>query len=102
VPRLFAGTPCDRPPACDRCGLLEYECACPPPVPEVKHIPPEQQTARLMTERRTKGKLVTVIAGLDPASNDLTELATRLKNACGRITRSTSRYRAASACPCQL
>jgi translation initiation factor 1 (eIF-1/SUI1) len=68
----------------------------------VKHIPPEQQTARLMTERRTKGKLVTVIAGLDPASNDLTELATRLKNACGRITRSTSRYRAASACPCQL
>jgi translation initiation factor 1 len=82
VPRLFAGTPWDRPPACDRCGRLESECACPPPVPEVKRIPPEQQTARLMTERRAKGKLVTVIAGLDPASNDLTELATRLKNAC--------------------
>jgi hypothetical protein len=48
----------------------------------VKRIPPEQQTARLMTERRAKGKLVTVIAGLDPAGNDLTELATRLKNAC--------------------
>ena len=53
------------------------------PVPEVKRIPPEQQTARLMTERRAKGKLVTVIAGLDPAGNDLTELATLLKNACG-------------------
>jgi translation initiation factor 1 len=52
-------------------------------MPEVKRVPPEQQTARLMTERRAKGKLVTVIAGLDPAGNDLTELATRLKNACG-------------------
>ncbi len=50
---------------------------------EVKRIPPEQQTARLMTERRAKGKLVTVIAGLDPKDNDLNELATRLKNACG-------------------
>jgi translation initiation factor 1 len=49
----------------------------------VKRIPPEQQTARLMTERRAKGKLVTVIAGLDPDGNDLGELATRLKNACG-------------------
>jgi translation initiation factor 1 len=62
VPRLFAGTPWDRPAACDRCGRLESECACPPPVPEVKRMPPEQQTARLMTERRAKGKLVTVIA----------------------------------------
>jgi translation initiation factor 1 len=83
VPRLFAGTPWDRPPTCDRCGRLESECLCPPPVPEVKRIPPEQQIARLLTERRTKGKLVTVIAGLDPEGNDLNELATRLKNACG-------------------
>ena len=83
MPRLFAGTPWDRPPACDRCGRLVSECACPPPMPDVKRIPPEQQTARLMTERRAKGKLVTVIAGLDPAGNDLTELATLLKNACG-------------------
>jgi translation initiation factor 1 len=36
-----------------------------------------------MTERRAKGKLVTVIAGLDPKHNDLSELATRLKNVCG-------------------
>lgn len=81
--RLFAGTPWDRSPTCARCGRLESECSCPPPVPEVKRIPPEQQTARLMTERRAKGKLVTVIAGLDPEHNDLSELATRLKNACG-------------------
>ena len=36
-----------------------------------------------MTERRAKGKLVTVITGLDAEHNDLSELATRLKNACG-------------------
>ncbi len=81
--RLFAGTPWDRPPTCDRCGRIESECSCPPPAPEVKRIPPEQQTARLMTERRPKGKLVTVIAGLDPEGNDLDELGARLKTACG-------------------
>jgi translation initiation factor 1 len=36
-----------------------------------------------MTERRAKGKLVTLISGLDPAANDLNELGARLKNACG-------------------
>ena len=36
-----------------------------------------------MIERRAKGKLFTVIAGLDRNENDLSELATRLKNACG-------------------
>ncbi len=81
--RLFAGTPWDRPPTCDRCGRLESECSCPPLVSEVKRIPPEQRTARLMTEWRAKGKLVMEIAGLDPEANDLSELATRLKNACG-------------------
>jgi translation initiation factor 1 len=83
VSRLFAGTPWDRPPTCDRCGRLESECGCPPPAPEVKRISPELQTARLTTERRAKGKLVTVIAGLDPQGNDLSELTTKLKNACG-------------------
>jgi translation initiation factor 1 len=83
VSRLFAGTPWDRPPTCDRCGQLESECSCPPPVAEAKQIPPHQQTARLLTERRAKGKLVTVISGLDPEANDLNGLAACLKNACG-------------------
>ena len=81
--RLFAGTPWDRPPTCDRCGQLELQCSCPPLAPEAKRIPPHQQTARLMTERRAKGKLVTVIDGLEPEANDLDELGARLKNACG-------------------
>ena len=83
MPRLFAGTPWDRPIRCTRCDRLESECTCPPRVPEVRRIPPQQQTARLKTERRAKGKLVTVIAGLSSEENELTELATRLKNACG-------------------
>ncbi len=32
--RLFAGTPFDRPPTCERCGKLVEDCACPPPEPE--------------------------------------------------------------------
>jgi translation initiation factor 1 len=83
VSRLFAGTPWDRPPTCDQCGRPEAECACPPKVAEPVRIPPEKQTARLTVEKRPKGKVVTVVAGLDPDGNDLADLATRLKSACG-------------------
>lgn len=81
--RLFAGTPFDRPPACDRCGQLETVCKCPPaPVPK-DLIPPEKQTARLKIENRRKGKVVTIISGLAAAGNDLPSLLQRLKNQCG-------------------
>ena len=79
--RLFAGTPFDRPPQCDRCGQLEAECTCPPPVP--RRLAPERQTARLAVEKRTKGKLVTVIRGLTAENNDLPELLSKLKSICG-------------------
>lgn len=81
--RLFAGTPWDRPPTCERCGRLESECACPPAEAEPVQRPPEAQTARLRVEKRPKGKVVTVIRGLDPVGNNLVDLATRLKSACG-------------------
>lgn len=81
--RLFAGTPWDRPPICDRCGELESACRCPPIPPEPTRIPPEKQTARIRVEKRPRGKLVTVISGLDPAGNDLPSLTTTLKNQCG-------------------
>lgn len=80
--RLFAGTPWDRPPTCERCGKLESECVCPPPTIEPKRIPPESQTARLRLEKRAKGKLVTVVANLDPQGNDLVSLASTLKAQC--------------------
>jgi translation initiation factor 1 len=82
--RLFAGTPWDRPPSCERCGKLESECTCPPPpAPEPVRLAPEAQTARLRLEKRAKGKIVTVVANLDPDGNDLTALAARLKSTCG-------------------
>lgn len=82
--RLFSGTPWDRPPTCDRCGKPEAECECPPPPPdEPTRIPPGEQTARLRVEKRPKGKVVTVVAGLDPQGNDLAALASTLKARCG-------------------
>jgi translation initiation factor 1 len=46
-------------------------------------LAPESQTARLRLERRARGKVVTVVANLDPAGNDLDALAVRLKTKCG-------------------
>lgn len=81
--RLFAGTPFDRPPTCERCGQLEATCTCPPVVAEKTLIPPEKQTATLRVEKRVKGKLVTVVRGLSAAGNDLPALLTKLKSHCG-------------------
>ncbi|WP_435011350.1 translation initiation factor [Tundrisphaera lichenicola] len=81
--RLFAGTPWDRPPTCDRCGKLEADCQCPPPVVEPVRLDPASQTARLKLEKRPKGKVVTAVSGLDPEGNDLEELAAKLKARCG-------------------
>lgn len=79
--RLFAGTPFDRPPTCDRCHLLESECQCPPePIP-IK--PPEKQIARIRLEKRKNGKWVTTIRDLDPAGEHLSTLLTKLKKHCG-------------------
>jgi translation initiation factor 1 len=76
--RLFAGTPFDRPPRCDRCGALEEQCTCPPP-----RLPPESQNVRLVVEKRKKGKVVTVLRGLSAEGNDLPDLLRQLKSACG-------------------
>jgi translation initiation factor 1 len=85
--RLFARTPWDRPPTCERCGKLEPECTCPPPgaaaVAEPVRIDPGSQTARLRLEKRSRGKLVTLVTNLDPAGNDLAALAAQLKSKCG-------------------
>jgi len=81
--RLFAGTPLDRPPTCERCGKLETECACPAPIVAPVRRAPETQTARLRLEKRAKGKLVTVVGDLDPEGNDLDSLAAQLKTRCG-------------------
>ncbi len=78
--RLFAGTEFDVPPTCERCGELDENCQCPPPVAPA--IAPEKQTLRIHVEKRKKGKLVTVIQGL-AEFNDHADLLTQLKNYCG-------------------
>ena len=84
---IFAGTKWDVPSRCERCGELESACRCPPapplPPPPPVRVPPQRQTARLSIENRNRGKSVTVIRGLAAADNDLPELLTRLKTACG-------------------
>lgn len=79
--RLFAGTEFDRPPRCERCGELEEDCTCPPPEPE--RIPPEKQTAKVFSEKRKRGKVMTVVRGLPAVGNDLPALLTDLKTHCG-------------------
>jgi translation initiation factor 1 len=79
--RLFAGTKYDQPPKCDRCGKPETECQCWPPAS--RYIPPASQIARISVEKRKKGKVVTVIRGLNAENNDLPSLLSRLKSLCG-------------------
>lgn len=80
---LLAGTIFDRPPHCERCDRPESDCQCPPTIVAPNYRPPEKQTARVSTEKRKKGKQVTVIRGLSAIDNDLSSLLTRLKNVCG-------------------
>ena len=79
--RLFAGTPFDIPPRCDRCGELEADCQCEPLPPP--RLDPQKQTAKVRLDRRKNKRLVTVIWGLSAADNDLRELLSQLQSACG-------------------
>ena len=81
---LFDGTQWEHEVLCDGCGKPEAECTCPaaeePPEP---FVPPEKQRIRLTVEKRKKGKLVTVIHGLEGPTAQKKELLSKLKAACG-------------------
>jgi len=79
---LLSGTVFDRPPHCERCDRPETECQCPHLTESQAHTDPRQQKARLSTEKRKKGKVVTLIRGLSANENDLPKLLTQLKNVC--------------------
>ncbi len=81
--RLFAGTPFDIPPTCDRCGASPEDCACPPETAEKQWKDPAKQSARVRVENRKHKRKATVVAGLSPDDSDLAALLTQLKNACG-------------------
>ena len=79
--RLFEGTQFDRPPKCDRCGELEAECQCPPPPKTYRD--PSEQSARVLIEKRKRGKIVTLVNGLSSHESDLKALVSKLKETCG-------------------
>ncbi len=80
---IFAGTEFYQAPQCDRCGLAETDCDCPPPEVKRTFVEPAKQTARIGKEKRKKGKVVTVIRGLSAQDNPFPDLLKRLKNECG-------------------
>lgn len=82
-PGMFAGTAWDREPHCERCEQLESACTCAPVELPPSWLPPEKQTARLTVEKRAKGKLATIVRGLDPTESDLVALVKRLKTTVG-------------------
>jgi translation initiation factor 1 len=78
MPGLFAGTPLERPVTCERCEKPLPECHCPRDAAGHIVLPRDQQ-ARVRREKRA-GKVVTVIAGLDPVASDLPALLKSLKS----------------------
>lgn len=90
--RLFAGTPFDIPPTCDRCGHGEPDCVCTPAEKaaaearrriESERMAPERQTAVIRTEKRKGGRTATVVTGLTATANDLPALLSKLQAVCG-------------------
>ncbi len=78
---LFAGTSLERPVTCERCGKALLACTCPRGA-DGKVLLPKDQAPRVRREKR-RGKMVTVIAGLDAKATDLSALLKQLKSSLG-------------------
>ena len=81
--RLFAGTPFDIPPTCDRCNQIEENCECQPLEEKPVWLDPDKQQAKVRVDRRKHGRWVTVVWGLHPSETDLKDLRSELKTTCG-------------------
>ena len=79
---LFAGTPLEQPVTCEVCEQPLAACVCPRDG-EGRVLLPGEQTAVISRQKRRKGKVVTVIEGLDPAASDLKAILKTLKTVCG-------------------
>jgi len=77
---LFVGTPLERPVTCEHCGRTLDACVCARNV-NGDVCPPSAQDARVRRERR-RGKVVTVVAGLDPVASDLDDLLKTFRKQC--------------------
>jgi translation initiation factor 1 len=79
---LFDGTPLERPVTCEVCEKPLDQCACPRNASGALLFPRDQPTC-VGLEKRSKGKVVTVVTGLDPVASDLRAILGQLKSACG-------------------
>ena len=77
MPGLFAGTSLERPVTCAVCGRATDECACPRNAAGDVMLP-RDQAARVRREKR-RGKIMTVVAGLDAHATDLPALLKDLR-----------------------
>lgn len=78
---LFDGTPLERPVTCERCEKPLDECTCPRDA-EGRLCLPRDQQVRVQRERRTGGRWMTIVTGLDPAASDLPSLLKQFKSLC--------------------
>lgn len=63
---------------CPRCHTSPCRC------PQVRSLPPEEQTAHIRCEKKGRGgKTVTVVSNLQLTVDDLKALGKQLKQACG-------------------
>ena len=78
---MFDGTSLERPVTCEACEQPLAQCACPRNESGVVLLP-KDQPARVGREKRRKGKIVTVITGLDNVASNLDAILAQLKSAC--------------------
>ena len=78
---FFAGTPLERPVSCHVCEKPLDQCTCPHDA-EGDVLLPKDQPVRIRREKRRKGKIVTVVEGLDPSASDLRAILRQLRSAC--------------------
>lgn len=80
---LFDGTPLERPVVCQRCGADARNCGCTADSPQLVDVPPANQPLSVSLEKRKRGKLVTLVAGLTGSVAQNKQLLKALKDDCG-------------------
>lgn len=80
---LFDGTPLERPVVCERCGADARDCGCSADSPQLVDVPAAKQPLRVSLEKRNRGKVVTLIAGLTGSVAQNKQLLKALKDDCG-------------------
>ena len=63
---------------CEKCNKPKEICTC----GALEEIAREEQEVKISVEKRTYGKMMTLVEGIDQSSVDINEVASTLKSAC--------------------